>query len=183
MSIAALPIARERPETELAAPLRCHALDNLPHGHDAPGDRCPHGALVLHMPRTIWPFKDSHASVMCDLVLLSSATFRMPLFFMIAGFFAALLHQRRGTRGLLADRATDSRPLVVAWLVTFPAVRAGFLYADALAAGDPAPATAAVHALRAGGPYADPSPIHLWFLEYLLIYYGLAVLAVRADAA
>jgi len=70
-------------------------------------------------------------------------------------------------------------PLVVGWLVTFPLVRAGFLYADALALHEPAPAAAAARALHASGLYADAYPIHLWFLEYLLIYYVLAVPIAR----
>ena len=69
-------------------------------------------------------------------------------------------------------------PLVAGWLVTFPVVRAGFLYADALALHEPAPAAAA-RALHASGLYADAYPIHLWSLEYLLIYYVLAVPIAR----
>ena len=162
-------------------PRRYHALDSLRAAMMLMGIVVHAGLSYTHMPSSpIWPFKDSHASVLCDAVVMASALFRMPVFFMIAGFFAALIHDRKGTRGLLADRARRILgPFVVAWLVTFPVVRAGFLYADALALGNPAPAAAAVQALQTGGPYAQPGPIHLWFLEYLLIYYVVAVLVVH----
>ena len=178
-----MPIAPLRRETSPRGPTRYHALDSLRAAMMLMGILLHAGLSYTHMPRSsIWPFKDPHASVLCDAVAMASALFRMPLFFMIAGFFAALIHQRRGTRGLLVDRARRILgPLVVTWLVTFPVVRAGFLYADALALDNPSPAAAALHALQDGGLYAQPVPIHLWFLEYLLIYYVTAVLVVHGS--
>ena len=135
------------------------------------------GLSYSHMPRNpIWPFKDASSSFFCDLIMVVSGLFRMPVFFMVAGFFAALIHQRQGGRGLLADRGRRILvPFVVGWLLMFPLARAGFVYADALARHEPSPPVAVAHALRATGLYANAYPIHLWFLEYLLIYYLLAV--------
>ena len=66
----------------------------------------------------------------------------------------------------------------------FPLVRAGFVYANARADGlSPASAWAGVaSAFRTGAVFAEASPIHLWFLEYLMIYYALA-LAVLGRAS
>ncbi len=161
--------------------VRYHALDNLRAAMMLLGIVLHAGLSYSHMPHnSIWPFKDARSSVFCDAIMMASGLFRMPVFFLVAGFFAALIEERRGGRGLLANRARRILvPFVVGWLATFPLVRAGFLYADALARHEPAPAAARARALHASGLYADAYPIHLWFLEYLLIYYLLAVPIAR----
>ncbi len=161
--------------------VRFHALDNLRAAMMLMGLLLHAGLSYSHMPRSpIWPFKDARASILCDAIMAASGLFRMPAFFLVAGFFAALIHERRGSQGLLADRCRRILlPFVAGWLVTFPLVRAGFLYAEAMVAHHAAPGASAARALIVTGPYADPNPIHLWFLEYLLIYYLLALPAVR----
>ncbi len=156
---------------------RFHALDNLRAAMMLLGIVLHAGLSYSHMPRSaIWPYKDAGSSYFCDLIMAASGLFRMPVFFMVAGFFAALIYQRRGGRGLLADRARRILvPFVVGWVLTFPLARAGFVYADALARHEPSPLVAAARVLRTAGLYAEAYPIHLWFLEYLLIYYLLAV--------
>ena len=177
MTTATSPSVPVRREPAPDGTVRFHALDNLRAAMMLLGIVLHAGLSYTHMPRNpIWPFKDARSSVFCDAIMVASGLFRMPIFFMVAGFFAALIQERRGGRGLLVDRARRILvPFVVGWLVTFPLVRAGFLYADALGLHEPAPAAVAVAALRTYGLYADPHPIHLWFLEYLLIYYVLAM--------
>ena len=181
MTIATTPSVTARQGLGPGATGRFHALDNLRAAMMLLGIVLHAGLSYSHMPRNaIWPFKDARSSVFCDAIMLVSGLFRMPVFFVAAGFFAALIHQRRGGHGLLADRARRILvPFVIGWLVTFPLVRAGFLYADALALQAPAPAAATAHALRVTGLYTEAYPIHLWFLEYLLIYYLLAVPIAR----
>jgi fucose 4-O-acetylase-like acetyltransferase len=89
-------------------------------------------------------------------------TFRMPLFFMMAGLFGAML-LARGTRRFVANRAERiALPLTVGILVLVPIVDI----------------TRDWYAFRPIEP-AIPGPEHLWFLEYLLIFYLGALLLRR----
>ena len=163
---------------------RFHALDSLRAAMMLLGIVVHAGLSYSHMPRSeIWPFKDARATVIADIVMTASGLFRMPVFFVLAGFFAALLHAKRGRAGLVRDRFRRiALPFLVGWIITFPLVRAGFVYANARADGlPPASAWAGVAtAFRSGAVFAEASPIHLWFLEYLTIYYGLALAVLGA---
>jgi glucan biosynthesis protein C len=173
-SLASTQARTERGPTESSE--RYHAMDALRAAMLLLGIVLHAGLSYSHMPRSdLWPFKDSRASGLCDLVIMASGLFRMPIFFMIAGFFAARIHRKRGIAGLLRNRARRILvPFVMGWLIMFPLVRGGFLVAAALERGDPAPVTAVARDLHVASLYADPYPIHLWFLEYLLIYYAVA---------
>jgi peptidoglycan/LPS O-acetylase OafA/YrhL len=52
-----------------------------------------------------WIVQDSHQSGWFDLLFTSVHGFRMPLFFLVSGFFTAMLWRRRGVRALLNQRA------------------------------------------------------------------------------
>ena len=87
-----------------------------------------------------------------------------------------MICRKRGLAGLVRNRARRILvPFIAAWLVTFP-VRAGFSYAEAVDRGEPASMATLLVAFKGSKLYADPHPIHLWFLEYLLIYYVFASL-------
>ena len=43
-----------------------------------------------------WPYKDPNTSTLFDLVVFFIHLFRMPVFFVAAGFFGAMLMQRDG---------------------------------------------------------------------------------------
>jgi peptidoglycan/LPS O-acetylase OafA/YrhL len=95
----------------------------------------------------------------------------MPIFYAMAGFFAAMLYLRRGPLGLVRNRAVRILiPFLVGWIVLFPLIRLGFYFAnDGI--------EAALSVLAAGELYSD-STAHLWFLEYLLCFYVVMLLAV-----
>ena len=77
-----------------------------------------------------WPYKDAATTGFADVAVIFIHVFRMPIFFVLAGFFAALLYVRRGTVGLLRNRATRIVvPFAVGWLLLYPAVLAGFAFA------------------------------------------------------
>src|SRR5262245_10375649 len=105
----------------LAVP-RLHALDGLRAAMMLLG-------LVLHSSTSYlvtslgptWPYKDPHPSGLFDPLVFIIHLFRMPTFFVVAGFLAALLMQREGVRGFLVHRARRlALPLVVAWVIIFP---------------------------------------------------------------
>ena len=122
-----------------------------------------------------WPYKDPRTSELFDWVVFIIHLFRMPTFFVMAGFFAAFLYYREGTAGFIAHRLRRLLvPLIVAWLVVFPLTRAGFIHANGGGGSD-------AFASALGGltttPYAQPSLAHLWFI-YFLIIFCLAAVAV-----
>lgn len=126
-----------------------------------------------------WPIIDVSSSATLSGVFYVSHMFRMTTFFFIAGFFAHLVFHRRGTGTFFKDRSKRILvPLVVGWLLLFPAI-ALTLYWGAVKSG--APATPP--------PVPDdavlPFPLtHLWFLYLLFGFYLLFVparaLAIRA---
>lgn len=126
-----------------------------------------------------WPYKDQSVNVVCDLVVLWIHTFRMPLFFVLAGFFAALLRDRRGVEGMLRNRMKRiAGPFVVGLVVLTPLVQLAFLYVwNRSGTGPP---EWLVEAIKQRPWHIDT--LHLWFLYDLIYFYlGAALLdwAVR----
>src|SRR4029453_10331219 len=95
-------------------------------------------AVVAYSPNGGWPFKQPQLTTTLDYSTILIHVFRMPAFYVMAGFFAALLLQRYGSRRAIANRF---------W--------------------------------RIAGPFLDYAhPFHLWFLEYLIVFYVLAAIVV-----
>jgi glucan biosynthesis protein C len=131
-------------------------------------------AVVAYSPSGGWPYKPTQLTTTLDWSIAVIHIFRMPVFYAMAGFFTALLLQRYGFR-----RAAENRyrriviPFVVGWLLLFPLVmllagtgRFGF--------------DRAVDGILSGRFLRFAHPLHLWFLEYLIVLYVLAAVAVVA---
>jgi peptidoglycan/LPS O-acetylase OafA/YrhL len=100
--------------------------------------------------------------------------FRMTLFFVIAGFFARMMLQRRGTGGFVKDRAKRILgPLLAFWPIVFAGIVATFIWGVATMNGG---------AMPTNPPPPPPITIwtfpltHLWFLYMLLWLYAGALL-------
>ena len=122
----------------------------------------------------VWPFKDPHPSAFFDLLVMFIHSFRMPVFFVIAGFFAAFLYTTRGPHTLFHNRVQRiALPLACAWLILFPLiiVASQFAYtrSSVQVSIDPNDLTI-VRVLN--------HLMHLWFLYDLLILYGVALLVM-----
>ena len=63
-----------------------------------------HG-LLSFMPIPIWPAQDIHQSPAYAFGLHAIHGFRMPLFFLVSGFFTAMLWRQRGLDALISHRA------------------------------------------------------------------------------
>jgi glucans biosynthesis protein C len=122
----------------------------------------------------VWPFKDAHPSAFFDLLVMFIHSFRMPVFFVIAGFFAAFLYYTRGASSLFYNRARRiALPLACGWIILFPLI---------IVAAGLAQARSSVQIP------VDPNDLtlsrllnhlmHLWFLYDLLILYGVALLVM-----
>lgn len=129
------------------------------------------------LPPGLWAMVDTSPSVPLSVLIFASHTFRMTLFFFIAGFFARMLFTRRGAGGFWRDRLTRILvPLLVGWLVLAPAIAVIWIWGLRISFGGTLPAPPAN--LPPPPPGAFPLT-HLWFLYYLLVLYAL-VLGARA---
>jgi peptidoglycan/LPS O-acetylase OafA/YrhL len=180
LSASAAPVAA--PRQAPASETRLHALDFLRAAMMLLG-------LVLHSALAYstfvrdgtWAVHDPATSPFFDALVAFIHAFRMPVFFLMAGFFAALLRRRRGSRGMLVNRLRRvALPFALALVLVPPLVSAGVVYA-AGGGGAAALAEAARH-VTSGAALRLSSLHHLWFLWYLLLFYAvaLALLALLA---
>jgi glucan biosynthesis protein C len=98
-----------------------------------------------------------------DSVFWAIHVFRLPLFFLVAGFFAALLLNSRGVPSLLHNRAIRiGVPLVLGVLTVAPLLSL-CLHAASGGTFRPGETTLAT--------FTTPRPSYLWFLWYLMLLY------------
>ncbi|MDO9068537.1 MAG: acyltransferase family protein [Deltaproteobacteria bacterium] len=145
--------------------------------------------VVLHSasnyttnPGEAWPFRDGSSWRGFDLLIDVIHLFRMPAFFLMAGFFGALMLERRGAASFAINRLQRvALPLVVGWSVLFPLTVAGFVFAIVNRLAGPQEAfRATLGHLVSGAAFKDVHLAHLWFLHQLLIFYACAILLVAA---
>jgi len=140
-----------------------------------------HGALA-YVPATPWPVHDPRAAPWLVLVVLVIHGFRMPLFFLVSGFFTATLWSRGGAAGMLGQRCRRVLlPLVLAGVTLLPAVAwvappaaTATPLVAAIRAGDAAGVTAAI---AAGADPEAPDP------EFRVPPLALAALVGHVDVA
>jgi peptidoglycan/LPS O-acetylase OafA/YrhL len=94
----------------------------------------------------------------------------------MSGYFSAMLVERRGLRGYARNRLKRIvLPTVVAWVVLFPLTMLTFVFVR-IQTGQVDDATrAAIFAAALKHPWANPTPIHLWFLEVLILFGALSL--------
>lgn len=116
-----------------------------------------------------WPYKDPNPTAVFDWTLALIHTFRMPLFMVVAGFFGALLWERRGSREFVSNRARRiALPFLIGWLAVFPLSMLMAVYSKT------GQISAAIGFFTAGAFVRYLHPGHLWFLEYLIVIYAIA---------
>ncbi len=121
-----------------------------------------------------WPYKDPHPTAAFDWTLALIHIFRMPLFMAVAGFFGALLWERRGSREFIWNRTRRiALPFLIGWLAVFPP---SMLMAAYSKTGQ---MSAAIGFFTTGAFVRYLHPGHLWFLEYLLLIYAIAYVLVK----
>jgi peptidoglycan/LPS O-acetylase OafA/YrhL len=157
------------------APARLHALDAVRAGALLLGVFF-HATVSFLEPR-IWLVGDVSTSPAMNVTFYVLHIFRMTVFFLIAGFFARMLLERRGVGGFIRDRAKRIlTPLVAFWPLIFVSIIAvtiwAFLQANPDVASGKAPAPPPPPPMS-----AQTFPLtHLWFLYVLLIFYAAALL-------
>ncbi|MCR6659330.1 MAG: acyltransferase family protein [Asticcacaulis sp.] len=87
----------------------------------------------------VWVLKDASSSVGLGLLFYVIHMFRMMTFFVMAGFFAHMLVDRRGLGGFIKNRLIRvGVPLVAFWPIVFTAIISVMLFAYMPPPGTPA---------------------------------------------
>ena len=133
------------------------------------------GHAILPYVTVPRPFKDPATHVGFDVAAVFLYGFAMPVFFVTAGFSAALVHERKGGRGLARSRFKRIfLPLLVAYLVLSPLTRGAYRFAKHVVSSGSL--QGGLDALMLGEWIRWGKPYHLWFLLSLLIFTALAVM-------
>jgi len=141
-----------------------------------------HAALAYSPSlKEVWLPASPENSVIVDFIAFFSHTFRMPLFFLIAGFFTALLIQKRGLGAMLKNRLMR---ITLPFSIFLPLVLAAFaiLIGWALENVQAKSPMLGLIAMMAQYPDAPAPPVttaHLWFLYQLTFFYVVTVVVVK----
>lgn len=139
-----------------------------------------HGVMSFMTPR-IWIVGDVSTDAGFNIAFYVIHMFRMTTFFVLAGFFARMMLQKRGLGGFIGNRLKRiAIPLVAFWPIVMFAIVAMMIIANM-----PAPGTAAAAAPPPPPPGFDAKTFpltHLWFLYVLLLLYaGVVVVKIVTD--
>lgn len=132
-----------------------------------------HAALAYSPMMQPWfPTADRQTSPGVDSIVWGLHLVRMPLFFVVAGFFAASVVARRGLGGLWRQRL---RRIALPFFVAWPLVMLSLMAATDWAATNAEYPSATLLMLRQfmqmpDPPQLPPGTAHLWFLYYLLLF-------------
>lgn len=165
------------------SPPRIHFLDNLRAVAMLLGVYL-HGALAYAEPaRSVWIATDPQGSVAIDASIWWIHLFRMQLFFLLSGYFAELILQRKGVGAFLAHRALRiALPFLLFWPLVRVAMMIVFVFAFTYVCEPQGLLGWIVSASRdpeAAGTSAPLTTMHLWFLYYLMMFSLLAAAGSR----
>ncbi len=128
-----------------------------------------------------WAVMDIHTSEIVSTFVLISHSFRMPLFFLIAGFFTCMSLTRKSVQDFVQSRLIRiAIPFCALWFVLRPLLVSGWILGAQSMQGD-VDIPASLH--QGFATLGDlPSGLwvgtHLWFLYYLLLI-TLSVVVLR----
>lgn len=119
-----------------------------------------------------WTLKDPETtSLLFDLMVGYIHAFRMPVFFVIAGFFGALLFYDRSPGALVRNRLSRIVcPFVVFVFLLWPPVVFAWVFTGSAMAGAVDPLDRALAAFSDPLVLIPTNPMHLWFLDYLIVF-------------
>ncbi len=130
-------------------------------------------SFVPGIPVQLWPISDIHKSTTLGITMFVIHTFRMSVFFLIAGYLSRALFQRLGLKAFCRNRAARIvAPLALGWVVCFALIIGVVFWALAKANHGVMPQTLPKAMMDAG-----PNFMHLWFLYLLVWLYAIVILA------
>lgn len=142
--------------------------------------------LVLHSALTYnitdhgdaWSLKDPKTTdLFSDFLVLLIHSFRMPMFFFVAGFFGALLFYERSPRLMVKNRVSRIiLPFIVFLMILNPIILLAFGHTQSVFLGLEYPIDNTLQALSNLSGFIPKSTSHLWFLYYLIMISGTSVI-------
>lgn len=125
----------------------------------------------------VWLTASAESSVYMDIFAYFSHGWRMPLFFIVAGFFAALLYEKRGLGTLIRNRILR---IVLPFVIFLPLVIIAFVAVIGWAIENTQNTSPMLGVIvyMSQIPDAPAPPLttgHLWFLYNLTFFYFIAV--------
>jgi len=137
-----------------------------------------HGSISFMQMAGPWAIQDRSTHRGVDAFVWVCHTFRMPVFFLLAGFFGRLLYEKLGAAGFLRHRA---KRLLLPFVVTLVPLMPMLFLLWRWGWASSGPRSKVVPGMETPSLDLDtitPSPGHLWFLYYLMIILVLAVALV-----
>jgi len=155
---------------------RLHSLDHL-RAHMMILGVIFHTSLVYYVTDSGvgWAVRDSQQSTVFNGIIHWIHIFRMPVFFIVAGFFTALLIKRNGKSLLLRDRFQRVMvPLALFWPIMNMLCDEGLYASKLLMQGEAYQWRGLEQSL-----FNSTTTHHLWFLYFLSIFYFLTVVLIQ----
>lgn len=136
-------------------------------------------ASLSFMPVFVgWAVMDVSTGAVVPSFVLVSHSFRMELFFLIAGFFSHMTFHRQGAHYFIRSRLTRiALPFVVGWFILYPLVMASWVMGGTSMRGEVDILEGLLIGFQSlGAPANGPlAGTHLWFLYYLILITGLTL--------
>ena len=132
-----------------------------------------HAALAYSpLFQYLWFTSGTENSSLIDIVILFTHVFRMPIFFLISGFFAIMLIQKRGISGFIKNRAIR---ILLPFIIFLPLLGVSLIIIIGWALGNVDNLSPMLQFIKIMQNNPDaPSPSlstgHLWFLFNLFLF-------------
>ncbi len=125
-----------------------------------------------------WPIRDPNARhIFADSIVFFINTFRMPIFFFLAGYFAVLLLQNRGLKKLIHNRfARIVLPFLIFWILLWPMINFSFCFSESFLSSGKDFSDVFTECRLLEYSFLPNSTFHLWFLYYLIFFTCLSVI-------
>jgi glucan biosynthesis protein C len=136
----------------------------------------PYHAAMAYNARVLWDIQSPEKSEILTFLSGVLVTFRMPAFFMVAGYFAAMMLERRKPASWLRGRIIRLGIPFLTGLVLLAPIQIAVIDLETALTGAISMTTALE---QVGEDLVHPGAnwiMHLWFLPALLAYSGLLVL-------
>jgi glucans biosynthesis protein C len=126
-----------------------------------------------------WIFDKANQSYFFDWLYLWINSFRMQLFFLLAGFFSRLLIQRIGLMPFFKNRLKRiGLPFLLGYFTILPLTLLPYLYVEYAAAGKDPWIELRDFFIVFFTFRTTYGLMHMWFLQHLLVYYTMLVVTV-----
>lgn len=142
--------------------------------------------LVLHSALTYnitnhgnaWGIKDPKSNyILTDFLVLFIHSFRMPIFFLVAGFFGSMLFYERGVVNMLKNRVWRIFfPFIIFLFLLSPIIYFSFSYTNAVFENQENPFITTIQLFSNIVVFLPKTTSHLWFLYYLIFTTLISVL-------